>query len=137
MNTDYLIISGANVNLRLQTKKKNTMLIFAASKGHGGVVEVLLDHGADWQLRQEETEATALHIAAKKGHLDIILILTKRGVPVHVTSASAWQPLHYASIHGRVDVMDLLLKLYVHRLVLSAHFDFFFFFQRGGGQCSH
>jgi ankyrin repeat protein len=62
----------------------------AASKGHTGMVRLLLDHGADPNAKEAICQGGfALHEAAEKGFIDIVqLLLDKGAAPEHWVDSS-------------------------------------------------
>jgi len=68
-----MIRKGGDPNLK-SGKDENTPLILAAAKGHGKVVKVLLENGADREVVNRFGE-TALDVAEEKGAKDVIELL--------------------------------------------------------------
>lgn len=52
---------------------------WAADRGFGNILEILLNHGADVNLKDLQSGQTALHYAISCGHNDCIQILMKHG----------------------------------------------------------
>lgn len=74
-----LLNNNARVNCATVTGK-NTSLHVAVNKGHLGIVKLLLERDATSEFLNAKTEAkgsTAVHIAAKIGCLDTILLLLR------------------------------------------------------------
>jgi ankyrin repeat protein len=80
---------------------------------HEPVVRVLLDHGADPDVRDEGDSATPLHFAAERGDLDVVRLLLEHGAdPVgegtdHELSVLGWATSFDYAYHR--EVADLLL----------------------------
>ena len=53
-------------------------MILAAFSGRANTVKVLLDHGADFTVRDERGR-TLLMLAERQGHRDIVALLKKAG----------------------------------------------------------
>ena len=68
----------ANVNARHHNGW--TALMVAANQGHRGMVEALLNHGANARVQAEDGQ-TASTIAAKKGYTAIVQLLQAKGTP--------------------------------------------------------
>lgn len=62
----------------------------AASKGHTGIVRILLEHGADPNAKEAICQGgLALHVAARRGFIEIVqLLLDKGAVPEHWVDSS-------------------------------------------------
>ncbi|KAM4572835.1 protein phosphatase 1 regulatory subunit 12A isoform 3-T3 [Odontesthes bonariensis] len=54
------------------------------------------------------TKATALHIAAAKGYIEVLKVLLQCGVDVDSTDTDGWTPLHAAAHWGQEEVCTLL-----------------------------
>ena len=103
------------VSYAIQTRIKNNpeeakQLVFDASKkGLTRIVKVLLDNGADTDVKDEEGYAP-LHWAAQEGHTDIVMMLLDAGADMDVKDEEDWTPLHWAAYFGYTDiVMELLV----------------------------
>lgn len=69
-----LNISGIDINL--QTTDGHTALMFATHLDRAEIVKKLLEAGADWSIKNNLNE-TALDLAKKQSHLEIVAILEK------------------------------------------------------------
>ena len=61
-----------------------TALMWACYKGFADVSELLMDHGADINVRGEH-HMSCLIWAAGRGHIDIVRLLLDRGAKVNTT----------------------------------------------------
>lgn len=90
----------------------NTVLHFAAEGGAVAVMELLLRQGANVEDTNYFGE-TALHIAARKGELDVartlVALLLEHGASVNISNSDGWTPLHNAASDGNVDIVKKLL----------------------------
>ncbi|XP_030766006.1 protein phosphatase 1 regulatory subunit 12A isoform X3 [Sitophilus oryzae] len=57
-----------------------------------------------------KTGATALHVAAAKGYLDVIRILLQSSADIDAQDADGWTPLHAAAHWGQIDASRLLVE---------------------------
>ena len=86
-------------------------LHLACRKGHLEIVKVLLQHGADIDIRAEDARGVSvLHEAVSNNQVHIVKYLIDHGVKINVFDSCGFSPLHAASKHGYVDIIDLLLK---------------------------
>jgi ankyrin repeat protein len=77
LNSVKLLLTAAKIDLDAQENKYgNTALIFAATSGNEDVVQLLLEEGADSNLKNHENR-TALMAAAIAGHPNIVELLRK------------------------------------------------------------
>ena len=53
---------------------------------------------------------TPLHLAAAKGHLDVVRVLIDAGVGKETGSSMGRTPLHLAATHGHMEVVLFLLE---------------------------
>ena len=69
-------------------------LHLAASKGNKEIVQILLDNGAQIDLKAtNEDEATPLHWAAFFGQKDVVSLLIEAGAPINAIDANHFTPL--------------------------------------------
>ncbi|RAL17140.1 ankyrin repeat domain-containing protein [Aspergillus homomorphus CBS 101889] len=68
------LLSPSPVDLNIFDKNRYTALFLAATHGHASIVELLLAHGANPNLR-ESTGRTALFMAAIRGHTAVVRTL--------------------------------------------------------------
>jgi ankyrin repeat protein len=71
-----------------------TALLFAVREGHAGVVQVLLDSGADINQTRPGDNTSPLLLAAINGHFDLALELLRRGANPNLASEAGATPLY-------------------------------------------
>lgn len=94
-----LVEAGVDINTpdrRSQTSKARTPLQEASRKGWIEGVKLLLELGADIDAC-EEGDVTALHIAARMGHADVVKLLLQHRADPCGSKASITSPLHETS----------------------------------------
>ena len=84
-----------------------TPLYAAASKGHGPVVDYLVEVGVDPDGRTDEG-ATPLLIASMKGHLDVVRALIRHGADVDARATNGATPMAVALQEDQLDVIRAL-----------------------------
>ncbi|CAK9050669.1 unnamed protein product [Durusdinium trenchii] len=83
----------------------------AAVNGHVEVLDLLLDTKvAEVDSSAVFSQETALHLAAKAGHQDVVTKLLLRGAPLDAEDRLLRQPLHYAILLGHTEISNALLK---------------------------
>lgn len=102
----YLIEKGAQVDV-YNDEVPGTLL--AAADGNWQFVEYLIKQGADVHRQNFENGETLLHIAAEKGNIALVKQLITCGVPIDPRT-SIKTPLLRAAMHGKWDVVELLIK---------------------------
>ena len=88
-------------------KNGNTFLHKAVLEGHIDIVKLLLDAGADKDVK-DWYGSTPLHMATQNHHTDIVNLLLDAGVDKEVKNRDGWTPLHYAAENGHTDIVFLL-----------------------------
>lgn len=83
-------------------------LIMAAKNGQTNLVRMLLDRGADVNLRDRETEVTPLIVAAQQGHLQVVEVLLQKGADVSARDKNGKTALSEALRYQHDDVAKLL-----------------------------
>lgn len=77
------------------------------------MLKILKEAGVDLHAATvDESLIAPIHAACKVGHADVVKYLLDEGVNVDQLSGADWRPLHYAAIHGKVEVIDVLLDRY-------------------------
>ena len=138
---DALLAAGADANARVDVDEGGGCvrpLFKAAEKGHASVISVLLNHGADVNAADglgppdpslldlvpdaddvvQQLGCTALHFAARGGHVDAARLLLERGADVNAATApddrphwhGGCQPLHLAAVFCHAAVVKLLVS---------------------------
>ena len=105
---ELLYQHGAHVDV--QGFDKATPLYSASRGGHLKIVQWLLHHSADPNLRRESDGWTALHGAAKYDCLDVSQKLLQHNADPNVQDYNGEIPLHVATRHGNPNVARLLLE---------------------------
>ena len=78
-------------------------------KGQGGIVDLLLDAGADLERRDDQGR-TALHVAAALPNgAPMVKMLLRDGAKIQAQDFRGRTPLHHAAIEGRIAVTKVLL----------------------------
>lgn len=95
----------------IQQASKVHLLVIVAGRGHLDVLRVLLDAGADVNMRQPTTDLTALMAASWHGHLAIAKLLVQRGAGRHARTRSGHDALMLAAYFGRIELVDFLLRV--------------------------
>ena len=72
----------------------STALQRACFGGYEGIADLLLRHGADVEAIDLKTCTTALHLAAKHGHLTLVELFILNGVVIDGRDGSLRTPLH-------------------------------------------
>ncbi len=108
MVKDLIIEHSQDVNSR-GLYKESTPLHWASARGHVKVVRVLLEHGADVAV-QNEDGSTPLHRASRRGRVEVVHVLLQHGADPRAQDKNKSTPLHQASSGGHVDCARVLLE---------------------------
>ena len=110
-----LIADRVNVDAKDYFGK--TSLHVAAETGHEKVAALLIEAGADMEVRTppsgrgfNDFGSTPLILTARWGHTSVAELLINSGADVNVrTSIYEWPVLHFAASHGREVIVELLI----------------------------
>lgn len=104
---EYLLKAGAPVNTTSRNPLSAAPVQSAAAAGHERIVDLLLKHGADPNIR-EQGGYTPLHAAAQNGDEDMIRTLIYGGADLLATSDDGRTPLDLAVQAGHDEAVKLL-----------------------------
>ncbi len=102
-----LISQGADVNSR-DVFGDNSGLHWAASLGLAEMARLLIDNGADLDIRNHDRN-TPLHWAAGEGQKELVVILIAHGAHVNARGKAGWTPLRWAEAHGQKEIARILM----------------------------
>jgi hypothetical protein len=104
-----LLAAGADIT-KASRSTRLTALHEAARFGHDGIVQLLLDNGADAKAAIVSGH-TAFHLAAYCGHARVVTLLLAAGADVHQgVPGNNTTALHMAAAGGHMEVAGLLLS---------------------------
>ena len=109
-------------------KYYKSAFIIASETGNIGVMDVLLRHGADINVREyvsNHTSYTSLHIACQSGNLPVINFLLAHGANPNMLNEEGLSPFMIAYRSRNMDVISLLLKYEVNLNALSETYNRF------------
>ena len=86
------------------------VLWVAACEGNIDCIrKLLLGGGVNLEVKSGALQCTSLHIAAKGGHLMVVLSLLDHGADVFALDRDGWSAAHYASFGGHVSTLLALI----------------------------
>ena len=104
------ILLKRNAEVNSRNHHESTPLLLASERGPE-LVQLFLDHNADWHARDGDGD-TLLHCAAIAGKLEVVRLLLELNAEVNSQNNEGSTPLHLASAgyeEGYPDVVRLLL----------------------------
>ena len=108
-DTVRYLVGLPEVDLNHRDTKSNTALHLAVHLNNADVVEVLIDAGADVEIKAEGH--SPLHVATISGQLTTMTELIKAGADVRATDAKRATCLIFAAYHGHTDTVIYLVGL--------------------------
>lgn len=108
-----LIKEGADVNS--VNDYGGTPLMIASKRGHVETVRILLENGADPNIkmnppRDPRQTGTALHTAAQEANNDIVLLLIEHGAEIDSVTGYGETPLISAAVYGNLSTAKILIN---------------------------
>lgn len=105
---ELLLKKGANA--RACSRRGFSPLYLASERGSDQAVRQLLEKDkSDIEATTDFTQETALHVASKNGHAEVVSRLIDAGAILTSQSRMGQTPLHLASEYGHVEVVSRLL----------------------------
>ncbi|KAK3387058.1 ankyrin repeat protein nuc-2 [Podospora didyma] len=112
------------IDVSLMERITRTFLA-SINEGHLDALRVLLETGlVEIQSEDDINERNCLHQAAIYGNSFVLEFGLSQGVAVDRTDVYGRVPLHYASMHGRLDMLDALLSAAPQTIDLIDHDNF-------------
>jgi ankyrin repeat protein len=104
---EYLVKAGAGINSRSINRLKAAPIQSATARGHRRIVKLLLEHGAEPNIR-EQGGFTPLHAAAQNGDEELIRVLLYGGADLTIAGNNGKTALDLA-LEGGHEKATLLL----------------------------
>ena len=98
-----------DVNVNLQDKNGHTPLYWAVRHGHRGIVQFLLEHGADTNIQGNEGESP-IYLVAPWGDQEMVQLLLKHGAKVDLQDMHGHAALQRAITVGNQKMVQFLLN---------------------------
>jgi ankyrin repeat protein len=100
---------AAKPNINMIDKSGSTAFLYAVRAGEMAIVEMLENSGADIYIKTEPLQQTALLVAARYNHINIVKFLLRLEFPVDTKDANEETALSCALTFEHFDVATLLL----------------------------
>jgi ankyrin repeat protein len=81
----------------------------ARQDGHLEVMQLLLEHGANVDARDNHNEAVS-HLASEHGEVEVVQLLLQHNANINARGRLKWTPLHNASSYKHIKTTQLLLE---------------------------
>ena len=101
------LLQAPGILVDKQTTKHVTAIFYAVQQGQFEAARLLLEHGADPELA-EENGVTPLHIACLHGRLEIVELLLNAGVDMEREAAGGYTGYETARLAGHQGIMRLI-----------------------------
>lgn len=100
---------GKAADINIVQSRGKTALHLASEHDRVDIVDILLSHGAEPDLRSDG-RWTPLINAAEKGHAAVVAKLLEAGADVNADLSNGMTALHWAAFNGHEEVVRLLLE---------------------------
>ncbi len=105
---EFLIKNNADINCA--NYRGITPLMAAVNGNHKKIVEILLEKGAETNLKEIEKNRTALYNACEIGNLNIVKILIEYGAEINLLDFWNFAPIHIAVFFNHKEVVEFLIQ---------------------------
>ncbi|XP_029926649.1 fibronectin type 3 and ankyrin repeat domains 1 protein-like [Myripristis murdjan] len=103
------VLESGTVCVNATDKLGLTALMLAAQKGYTRIVQTLVKHGADVNMKNS-TGRDSLMLACFSGHLDIVKHLRQYGAKWQSRDMGGCSPLHWAADGGHLPVIAYMIQ---------------------------
>jgi ankyrin repeat protein len=107
-STLRLVQAGAKLNIMNESNEAPIQL--ATDGDHRGIIEVLVDHGAQLNVNRGVDGWSPLYTAAYQGVLETVELFIQNKAPLDSQNSEGWTSLHAAAEQGHLDVVTCLVK---------------------------
>jgi len=104
----FLLENNANPNYQ-QAESGATALMGACKGGHEEAVVLLLEAGADVNIRDQAENSALIH-AADNGSVPIVKHLLEKQAETNILNLSSHSPLILASSNGKLEIVEMLVE---------------------------
>jgi ankyrin repeat protein len=84
-------------------------ILVATFAGRIDLVKGFLAKDKTLVAAKTQSGETALHFAARLGHIKVVEVLLSNGANVNAADSNKFTPLHYAAIYDKSEIVELLL----------------------------
>ncbi|XP_025198184.1 ankyrin repeat, SAM and basic leucine zipper domain-containing protein 1-like [Melanaphis sacchari] len=112
LNCVKLLVNFDEIDINSKDRTGLTALMYACSNGWLKLVEFLVNHGADMELRNYQFGETALFFAVRYNHVHIVKYLLSKGADKDVTNKKRQTVYEIAKNKNMVAILKLLNKDY-------------------------
>ena len=119
------LLLQAHANINQQSNDGYTALMFAcySETPQYELVKILVQSGADLNIKAGEEQGTALMYAAARGHTSIVQYLLDEGAPVNTQDVNGVTSLMIASVFGHSEVVRVLINYGADLNILAKGLD--------------
>lgn len=96
-----------NVNYISNLSTNETCLYVASKLNHVDCVKILLDYGADLEIKEATYGWTPIFVASVEGNEEVCELLIKAGCDLAKVDGSGWTAMEHACLRGHLKVMEL------------------------------
>ena len=105
---ETLLNNGADVNLK---ERDLTFPLYHACKhGHLDLALFLIQRKSEIKRKVMSSGENSLHVAARLGHLDIVVLLVGNGIDINATRKDGLTAMSIAASLGKIEVVNFLQK---------------------------
>ncbi|CAI6345342.1 unnamed protein product [Macrosiphum euphorbiae] len=102
------LLANGSIDINSKDRTGLTALMYACSNGWLKLVEFLVDHGAEIELKDHQSGETALFFAVRKNHVHIVKFLLSKGADKEAIDKKCQTVLRIAENKNMVDILNLL-----------------------------